>query len=81
MGDGSRLGFAAQTSLQRYLYSLSTINYSLCFDLRCDLNPHPNNPIINYLLGALSCRFFIRGEPPNKNAAVLTQTHAEGTSA
>jgi hypothetical protein len=32
----------------------------------------------------LSCRFFIRGEPPNKNAAVLsrvlTQTHAEGSS-
>jgi hypothetical protein len=24
---------------------------------------------LNSLLGALSCRFFIRGEPPNKNAA------------
>jgi hypothetical protein len=27
------------------------------------------NSLLITLLGALSCRFFIRGEPPNKNAA------------
>jgi hypothetical protein len=28
----------------------------------------------------MSCRFFIRGEPPNKTAAVLSRIIREGTS-
>ncbi len=44
-------------------FSLSTIHYKQ-FTLHC--------------LDSLSCRFFILGEPQNKTAAVLIQTHAVG---
>jgi hypothetical protein len=37
--------------------------------------------IRNFPLGALSCRFFMRGEPPHKNAAFMARKPRQRASA